>query len=167
MSRSFHARPTTDFGREGLFSIIGSHFDFESLDVLDLFAGTGSISFEFASRGSRKVDAVERDHEAVRNISLTVRAFEMKGVRAVCMEAFHYIRLCHDRYHIVFADPPYDMKNLSDIPDCVFERGILLPGGWHILEHGREHCFSNHPCFFDERRYGHVHFSFFRNATSP
>ena len=158
---SFRARPTTDFAREGLFNILANTWDFEGLVVLDLFAGTGSIGFEFASRGAAKVDMVEADARTSRFLQRTADGLMADNVRIIHSHAIRYINNCVSRYDIIFADPPYDLDTIPDIPDTVFESEILEEGAWFILEHGRSNSFSANSSFLELRKYGSVHFSFF------
>jgi 16S rRNA (guanine(966)-N(2))-methyltransferase RsmD len=144
-----------------LFNILTNHFDFENIKVLDLFSGTGSISFEFASRGCREIDLVDISQKSVQFIGRTAGELDLKGIHPVRMDVFRFVPLCKKQYHIVFADPPYDMKNLTAIPGLVLDGNLLLPGGWFVLEHGKNHNFIKDARFFDERKYGSVHFSFF------
>ncbi len=162
VSRGFDSRPTTDFAREALFNIMANHFTFENIRVLDLFSGTGSISFEFASRGCCEIDLVDNNSRSVHFIAGIAEELHMKGIHPVRMDVFRFIPVCKKQYHIVFADPPYDLKRLQDIPEMVLNHGLLLPGGWLILEHGKSHHFRDKPRFFQERNYGSVHLSFFR-----
>jgi 16S rRNA (guanine966-N2)-methyltransferase len=162
VSRGFESRPTTDFAREALFNILANHFDFEDIRVLDLFSGTGSISFEFASRGCSEIDLVDSNHRSVQFIGKIAEELGMKGIHAVRMDVFRFVPVCKKQYHVVFADPPYDLKNLQDIPELVLGHRLLLPGGWLVVEHGKEYNFLKTPQFFDERNYGSVHFSFFK-----
>jgi 16S rRNA (guanine966-N2)-methyltransferase len=155
-------RPTTDMAKEALFSILNNHFDFEGLRVLDLFAGTGNISYEFASRGAEEIIAVDINNNCVQFIRQTVTKFEMENLRAVRAEVFHFLSFCKAEFDIVFADPPFELSSISEIPGKVIEAGILTPGGWFILEHGENNDFSEHPQFLELRRYGRVHFSFFK-----
>jgi 16S rRNA (guanine966-N2)-methyltransferase len=162
VSKGFDSRPTTDFAKEALFNIIGNHFDYEAIRVLDLFSGTGSISFEFASRGCPEIDLVDSNNRSVAFISKVAGNLGMKGIHTVRMDVFRFIDICRKQYDIVFADPPYELKNLDQIPDLVLKRQLVLTGGWLILEHGKTHSFKNHPAFHEERNYGSVHFTFFK-----
>ncbi|MFC2116687.1 RsmD family RNA methyltransferase [Bacteroidota bacterium] len=157
----FRARPTTDFAREGLFNVLANIYDFEGLAVLDLFAGTGSIGFEFTSRGAVGVDMVELDPKTSRFLQRTIRTLGMENVRIFRSDAIKFISHCSDRYDIVFADPPYDLEIIPDIPDLVFKAGLLVDDGWFILEHGKNNSFNTHPRFYELRKYGSVHFSIF------
>ncbi|TVQ17286.1 MAG: methyltransferase domain-containing protein [Bacteroidetes bacterium] len=155
-------RPTTDMAKEALFSIINNQFDFENISVLDLFAGTGNISYEFASRGTPEVIAVDMNNHCVQFIKKTAEIFGMENLRAVRAEAFHFLSFCKVSFDIVFADPPYDLKGIPEIPVKVFEANVVKPGGMLVLEHGDNINFSGHPFFVEKRKYGKVHFSFFK-----
>lgn len=161
VSRGFDSRPTTDFAREALFNIMANHYDFEEIKVLDLFSGTGSISFEFASRGCPEVDLVDSNSRSVQFIAKVAADLDMKGIHPVRMDVFRFVPLCKKQYNVIFADPPYDLKNLQEIPELVLSHQLLLPGGWFVLEHGKSHNFKTMPQYFDERHYGSVHFTFF------
>ncbi|HLO59704.1 MAG TPA: RsmD family RNA methyltransferase [Bacteroidales bacterium] len=162
VSKGFDSRPTTDFAREALFNILTNHFDFEDAAVLDLFSGTGSLSFEFASRGCENIDLVEINGRATQFISKTAGEIGMKGIHAVRMDVFRFIPVCHKKYDIIVADPPYELKNIETIPDLIMQFSLLKENGWFVLEHGKSNKFTNHPRFSEERNYGSVHFSFFR-----
>ena len=161
--KNFKARPTTDFARENLFNVIANYFDFTELHVLDLFSGTGSISYEFASRGSQVVDSVESNTRYHAYIQKTSRELMFDQLTAVRADAFRFLKHTTRQYDIIFADPPYDMRDIDQIHPLVFSRNLLKPGGWFILEHGKDHDFSMLPQFRELRRYGSVHFSIFEN----
>ncbi len=155
-------RPTTDMAKEALFNIINNHFDFEGLSILDLFAGTGNISYEFASRGAKEIVAVDINNHCVQFIKKTAQDLQMSNLRPVRADALQFIGFCKVRFDIVFADPPYDYSDLNEIPASVLENGLVNPGGWLVVEHGEGKKLSSLPWFFETRRYGKVHFSFFR-----
>ncbi len=159
--KNFTARPTTDFAKENLFNILANNFDFEEVEVLDLFSGTGSISFEFASRGAKRVDLVEINFHHLKFISKVISELGLTQVRTIKFNAFQFLKNCHHAYDIIFADPPYDIAGLEIIPELVFEKPILKDGGWFILEHSSKYNFENHPRFKQKREYGSVNFSFF------
>jgi 16S rRNA (guanine(966)-N(2))-methyltransferase RsmD len=158
---NFKARPTTDFAREGLFNILNNRVDFESIDVLDLFAGTGSISYEFASRGVKSVHLVEKDINHISGIKKILKDMDLQNVRTIHIDVKAYLKTCSVKYDIVFADPPYELSWLQELPDIVTQAGVINEGGVFILEHPRDLSFTQHKLFFEHRNYGGVNFSFF------
>jgi 16S rRNA (guanine(966)-N(2))-methyltransferase RsmD len=162
VSREFDSRPTTDFAREALFNILSNYFNFEEVSFLDLFGGTGSISYECYSRGCRKIDLVDLNSRSVQFISKTAAKMNMKGIHPVKIDVFRFLEVCKTKYNIIFADPPFELKALDKLPDNILSRDILSDEGWLILEHPKKYRFSEHPRFFDTRKYGNIHFSFFR-----
>lgn len=161
--KGYKARPTTDFAKEGLFNILDNEYEFGDLAVLDLFGGTGGIGFEFASRGAAVVDAVEMNPDNVAFISRSARQLGIGNVvNAIHCNVFDFLGICTRKYDIVFADPPYAIDGLQNIPDKVLSCDILHPDCYFILEHPAEFSFGNHPLFVKTKKYGNVHFSFFR-----
>jgi 16S rRNA (guanine966-N2)-methyltransferase len=160
--KNFKARPTTDFARENLFNVLNNRYDFENKKILDLFGGTGSISFEFASRGCPDVTCVELDRFHYNFICSVIEKLDVKrSVKALNVDAFKFISRSPGQYHIIFADPPYELKQLAEIPDLILNGNLLPDNGLLILEHGKTNDFSSHPFFRELRSYGSVHFSFF------
>lgn len=157
----YKARPTTDFAKEGLFNILDNEYEFEDLKVLDLFGGTGSIAFEFASRGAARVYCVEMARENASFIKTEAARLGLGNVTMVRDNVFDFLPICREKFDLVFADPPYALDGLARLPDLVFGQDLLHPGCYFILEHGDEHSFASHPRFKKERHYGRVHFSFF------
>lgn len=158
----YKARPTTDFAKEGLFNVLVNEIDFEQSSLLDLFSGTGSISFEFASRGCRDIIAIEMNAANAGFIKKTAATLGIAGsVQVVHHNVFDFLPICHRRFEVVFADPPYAIEGLDTIPDKVLDGSILADGGVFILEHPADYCFKEHPCFVKEKKYGNVHFTFF------
>lgn len=165
----FRARPTTDFAKEGLFNVLENEFDFAACRVLDLFSGTGSISYEFASRGVSEIYSVEMNPLNACFIRKSIILLKIKGMQVVRHNVFDFIDICKLDFDIIFADPPYALEGLDTIPDRIFAKGengagtpILKEEGVLILEHSAEYSFNNHPKFFKEKKYGNVHFTFFR-----
>jgi 16S rRNA (guanine(966)-N(2))-methyltransferase RsmD len=152
-------RPTTDIVKEAMFSII--QFEVEGSRVLDLFGGTGAISYEFASRGASMVYCVEMLPLHSNFIRSQAAKFGLKNMTVVRHNVFEFLEICREKFDIVFADPPYALDDLASIPDKVFARNILHPGAYFILEHPKEFDFSSHAYFLKEKKYGNVHFSFF------
>lgn len=163
----FTARPTTDFAKESLFNILANSYDFEDLEVLDLFAGTGGISYEFASRDARLVETVELKHQHATFIQKTCAALDFKQIKLFKMDAFKFLKSCTRSYDIIFADPPYDMEGIDTLPEIIFEKKLLKDSGTFILEHAKSKSFANHGRLEDHRNYGNVNFSFFKNAENP
>ena len=159
--QGYKARPTTDFAKEGLFNILNNEFEMEGLKVLDLFGGTGAISYEFASRGAGMVYCVEMLPLHANFIKSQASKFGMSNLTVVRHNVFEFLEICREKFDIIFADPPYALDGLETLPDKVFAQDILHPGAYFILEHPQEFNFSAHPHFCKERKYGNVHFSFF------
>ena len=184
--RSFKARPTTDFAKENIFNVLIQYVDFDGAEALDLFSGTGSISLELLSRGCARVVSVEldRDHhrfiqDCLKKLGAGSAASAAKGtVPSVSSEAdyrgtvpkvipirgdvFRFLKSCKQQYDFIFADPPYALKELPQIPDLIFEKQLLKPNGIFVFEHGKDYDFSQHPHFVEHRSYGSVNFSLFR-----
>ena len=158
----FRSRPTTDLAKESLFNILQNQVDFENIKVLDLFAGTGSISFEFASRGCKDIISVEFDFHHYSFIKTVIEKLGEKNITALKKNAFSYIAKTEQKFDLIFADPPYEHKQFAEIPQRVLNGNILLPEGLFILEHSGKYDFSAYPEFKEERHYGSVHFSFFQ-----
>ena len=154
-------RPTTDMAKESLFNIIDNYFDLEETEALDLFAGTGNISYELVSRGCPKVVAVDQDFGCVRFIRETANKLNMKELLVIRADAFRFIEKNKAQYDLIFADPPYDCKQYEDIVQLVFKNNLLREGGMFILEHDKYQHFDDHPHFMEQRHYGKVNFSFF------
>ena len=155
-------RPTTDIAREGLFNVLNNILDYNDLHVLDLFAGTGSLSYEFASRGAAVVHSVELNARHAAFIISMARKLDLPAIRMFRSDARNYLRRTADIYDLVFADPPYNLEWLIEIPDLVINSGCLRQGGRLILEHPRDLTFNNHNYFEQHRKYGSVNFTFFR-----
>lgn len=159
--KSIQARPTTDFAKENLFNILENRIDFEGKTVLDLFAGTGNISYEFISRGCKEVTAVEKNFKHIRFIQKTAEELEMDNLQTIKKDVFKFLQSLEQKFDLIFADPPYQLKEARQLPDLVFARNILQEDGLFILEHSKHTEFNDHPSFFEKRSYGSVQFSFF------
>ena len=163
--RSFKARPTTDFAKENIFNVLNGYIDFENIAAIDLFSGTGSITLELLSRGCSRVISVELDRDHHRFIQQCVEKIGSEVLLAVqCIrgDAFRFVKSCRVQFDFIFADPPYALKELPQIPDLIFEKGLLKPDGIFVFEHGKDQDFSQHPHFIEHRSYGSVNFSLFR-----
>ena len=161
LPKNITARPTTDFAKEGLFNFLNNIIDFEQVTVLDLFAGTGSISYEFISRSSPKVVSVENEKIQVNFILKTIKNLNINNLTIVRTDVFHFLNTCKTTFDLIFADPPYDLNNLQQIPDIVLNANVLNSDGIFVLEHSARYDFSVHPRFKNHRKYGNVNFSVF------
>jgi len=161
--KNLPVRPTTDLAKEALFNILQNKIGFDDIRVLDLFSGTGNISMEFASRGAAQVISVDRSIQCVHYLKDTARQHGLTNIKTFKDDVFKYLQLETDQYDLIFADPPYDMNQIPEIPKIVFEKNLLLPGGLLIVEHQSMQNLSNHPAFSEQRKYGHSSFSFFNN----
>lgn len=159
--RTFKARPTTDFAKENLFNVLNNYLDFEGASALDLFAGTGSISIELVSRGCDKVIAIEKDpqhHAFICKVMNEVKTDKCIPIRG---DVFKFMERCNEQFDFIFADPPYALKDLEQIPSLVFQYKLLKEDGLFVLEHGKDNHFEENPHFLEHRSYGSVNFSFF------
>jgi len=161
----FRARPTTDFARESLFNILNNRFDFSDISVLDLFAGTGAVSIEFASRGSKDIDLVEIEPRHCSFIRKTLENLKISTVKVHRISVQEWLKACHKRYDIIFADPPYEISWLKDLPAMVMRSGACGDDTVFILEHPKSLDFQSYTGFTEHRNYGNVNFSFFRKAV--
>ena len=158
-------RPTTDMAKESVFNIMANNTDFRGARVLDLFAGTGNISYEFVSRGCASVTSVDQDFGCVKFIKETAQKLIMPELTVIKQDAFRFISMAKQKYNIIFADPPYALDNIVEISIEIFKNKLLLPEGWLIVEHPGELDLSKQPHFYEHRRYGRVNFSFFHQVS--
>ena len=156
------ARPTTDFAKEGLFNLLNNRIDFEGIDVLDLFAGTGSIGIEFISRDAKSVISVEQNERHSAFIRKVCGELKITNLSLIKTDVFKFIDTCHSQFDMIFADPPYELEQLAQIPDLIFNKKLLKEEGLFVLEHSSKNNFEQHPHFVDHRNYGNVNFSFFQ-----
>ncbi len=163
--KGIKVRPTTDKAKEGLFNILANLFDFDTAVVLDLFAGTGSISYEFASRGCPCIHLVEINSRHLAFIEKTIKELEFNQIKPFRTNVLTFLKTCSYKYDIIFADPPFNLKWIDSIPELILNSGILKSRGKIILEHPRNKNYSHLTGFEEERKYGGVHFSMFENIT--
>jgi len=156
-------RPTKDMAKEALFNILNNSYYFPDIKVLDLFAGTGNISYEFASRGVEELVAVDVHMGCITYIDKTSKTLEM-GIRTLKSDVFTFLERNTETFDIIFADPFYDMdvENFAKIPEIVFKKNLLLPDGVLIIEHSKNTNLGDLPYFKDSRKYGGSVFSFFK-----
>ncbi len=160
MPRTFKARPTTDFAKENIFNVLKGYTDFDGISALDLFSGTGSISLELLSRGCGDVVSVEMDREHAAFIRQCVEKLGAMNHTLIRGDVFRFLKSCKKQFDIIFADPPYALPTLPDVPDLALP--LLKEGGVMVFEHGKHNDFSAHPRFVEHRSYGSVNFSLFR-----
>lgn len=156
------ARPTTDFARENIFNVLSNMVEFGGLAALDLFAGTGAVTFEFASRGCSRVVAVENYPVQYRFICKVAAQLGATEVKPVKYDVFRYLQTADEKFDLVFADPPYDMPGFAEVPEKVLSSGVVAPGGIFVMEHPASCDFSDMPGAVDHRKYGSVNFTIFR-----
>jgi len=161
LPKGLMARPTTDFAKEGLFNILNNRLCFDEVRMLDLFAGTGSIGFEFMSRDALSVCCVEQFPLHVRFIRSVIQQLGVTNMMVIEADVFTWIKRARESYDVIFADAPFSDVRLSSIPDLVFASPLLAEGGLLVMEHSKKTDFSKHPRFTEMRHYGSVHFSFF------
>ena len=160
-SRMPYTRPTTDIAKEGLFNVLQHNLDFEELKTLDLFGGTGNISYELASRGVKDLTIVEKDSNMYEYIKKTASSLRIENLKAIKMDVFKYIDTCKDQFDFIFAGPPYALTNIDDIPRVIFEKQLLKKQGWFVLEHTPRNDYKSFPYFKNEKNYGTTVFSIF------
>jgi 16S rRNA (guanine(966)-N(2))-methyltransferase RsmD len=156
------ARPTTDFAKESLFNVLNNYIDFEEIEVLDLFSGTGSIALEFISRGCIMATAIEIEQKHCNFINNSCKILNINNLSVFRTDVFGFLQQCNKQYDLIFADPPYTLKELPLLPELVMNLSVLKPEGLFILEHSAKNNFNKHPYFSEHRKYGNVNFSFFK-----
>ncbi len=159
--KNITARPTTDFARENLFNVLENIDDLEGKTALDLFAGTGAISFEFLSRGCREVTAVEQAPVQTQFIRSVKEKLGDEQLRVIKGDVFRFIETCSRKFDFIFADPPYDHPRFNEIPELILDSAMVGPGTVVVIEHSKTRDFSHLPGFSQQRVYGSVNFSIF------
>jgi 16S rRNA (guanine(966)-N(2))-methyltransferase RsmD len=160
-----YTRPTTDIAKEGLFNVLQNNLEIEELKVLDLFGGTGCISYELASRGAPDITIVEKDNKMYEFIKKTAAELQLENFKLVKLDVFRFIDTATEEYDFIFAGPPYALSNIDDLPLKVFEKKLLKPKGWFILEHTPRNDYKKFAHYKTERNYGTTIFSIFINDT--
>lgn len=159
-----YTRPTTDIAKEGLFNVIQNNLEIDTLKVLDLFGGTGCISYELASRGAPEITIVEKDTQMYDFIKKTSGELGFDNFKVVKSDVFKFMETATNQYDFIFAGPPYALKNIDDLPLKVFEKKLLQPKGWFILEHTPRNDYKKFEHYKTERSYGTTIFSIFING---
>ena len=156
-----HTRPTTDVAKEGLFNILQTRVQLEGASTLDLFGGTGCISYELASRGASHLTIVEKDGQMLEFIKTNIEQLKIDNTQMVRMDVFQYLNSCTQQFDIIFAGPPYSLNTIDDLPRIIVERKLISPEGYFILEHTPRNNYENFAGFSFQRNYGATVFSFF------
>jgi len=158
--KNLPVRPTTDFAKESLFNILNNQISFDKVVLLELFAGTGNIGYEFASRGCESITSVDLNFNCVRFIKKINSDLDLKNT-VIRSDAFRFVKSYKGQFNFIFADPPYDLENIAQLPDHIFNNAILEKDGTLVIEHDKNTDFSSSPYFKNVRQYGRVMFSFF------
>lgn len=146
--------------------MLNNVLDFEGIKTLDLFGGTGSISYELASRGAEDLTLIERDPITLDFIKKTVKELDIADILHIVKgDVFKYMKICTEQFNFIFAGPPYALQNIDELPLLVFEKNLLLPGGIFVLEHTPRNDYQNHPRFQRMKNYGTTVFTFFTQPT--
>jgi 16S rRNA (guanine(966)-N(2))-methyltransferase RsmD len=156
-----HTRPTTDVAKEGLFNILQSRINLDGASTLDLFGGTGCISYELASRGATALTIVEKDSQMLDFIKQNIETLKIENVQILRMDVFQYLNTCTQQFDFIFAGPPYALTTIDDIPRIIVERKLISSEGYFILEHTPRNNYENFEGFSFQRNYGATIFSFF------
>jgi 16S rRNA (guanine966-N2)-methyltransferase len=165
-SRMPYTRPTTDIAKEGLFNILQSNIELEGMKTLDLFGGTGSISFELASRGATDLTIVEKDTRMLAFIHETSEGLGLSRLKVVSSDVFRFLKNTKEQYDFIFAGPPYALETIDQLPEYIVSRNLLKEKGWFVLEHTPRNRYSGYPFFVTERNYGTTIFSIFINKPA-
>jgi 16S rRNA (guanine966-N2)-methyltransferase len=159
--------PTTDIAKEGLFNILENNLDLSTLRTLDLFGGTGSISYELASRGVKDLTVVEKDPVMFAFIQKTSKELGLStGYKVVRMDVFKFLGQCTETFDVIFAGPPYALETIDELPKLVVSRKLLTEGGWFVLEHTPRNNYEDYPLYVTQRHYGTTIFSIFVNRKA-
>lgn len=156
-----HTRPTTDIAKEGLFNIIQNNLEIPELVTLDLFGGTGCISYELASRGAADLTIVEKDTVMYDFIKKTATTLQFENFKVIKGDVFKFMESCNQSFDLIFAGPPYALTSIDELPRLVFQKNLLKKGGWFILEHTPRNDYKNVEHYRSERNYGSTIFSIF------
>lgn len=158
-----YTRPTTDVAKEGLFNVLQHRIDFEGMKTLDLFGGTGSISYELASRGADDLTIVEKDNSMFDFIRKTAMSLEIDNMRFVKSDVFKFLATCTEKYDFIFAGPPYALTTIDKLPEIIIEKELLRDKGWFVLEHTPRNDYKKFAKYSFEKNYGTTIFSVFIN----
>lgn len=156
-----YTRPTTDIAKEGLFNILQNQIDLENIRTLDLFGGTGSISYELASRGAEELVIVEKDNKMFDFIKRNIEELQIENCKLIKSDVFRFLENCNDEFDFIFAGPPYALETIDDLPRIIVEKKLIASGGLFVLEHTPRNFYEQYPGYLKHRNYGSTIFSFF------
>ena len=160
-----YTRPTTDIAREGLFNILQHRLDFEGIRTLDLFGGTGCISYELASRGAADITVVEKDATMHDFIKKNMEMLKVENCKILRLDVFSYLSTCQDQFDFIFAGPPYSLGTIDELPAIIVSKKLIKENGYFVLEHTPRNDYTNYQGFDFQRNYGTTIFSFFQNKN--
>ncbi len=158
-----YTRPTTDVAKEGLFNVLQHRMGFEGIKALDLFGGTGSISYELSSRGATDLTVVEKDTQMFGFIKKTAATLKIENIRFVKMDVFKFLQGCTQQYNFIFAGPPYALTEIDELPHIITTQNLIAPKGIFVLEHTPRNDYKQFPQYSFEKKYGTTIFSVFKN----
>ncbi|MDB5191947.1 MAG: methyltransferase protein [Segetibacter sp.] len=158
-----HTRPTTDIAKEGLFNILQNRIEFDGIKTLDLFGGTGSISYELASRGAADLTIIEKDPAMHSFIKKTLETLKVENAKVIRMDVFTFLASCSEQFDFIFAGPPYALGTIDELPKIVVAKKMIAPKGFFVLEHTPRNTYEKFDGFSFSRNYGTTIFSFFTN----
>jgi 16S rRNA (guanine966-N2)-methyltransferase len=156
-----YTRPTTDIAKEGLFNILQNRIDFEGIKTLDLFGGTGNISYELASRGAADLTIIEKDAQMHAFIKKNIELLGIQNCRVLKIEVFNFLTTCSEQYDLIFAGPPYALGTIDELPKIIVSKNLVAPEGFFVLEHTPRNNYEKFAGFSFQRNYGTTVFSFF------
>jgi len=156
-----HTRPTTDIAKEGLFNILQNRVSLDDISTLDLFGGTGCISYELASRGASQLTIVEKDPTMLDFIQKNIELLKIENAQLLRMDVFQFLSTCNGTYDIIFAGPPYALNTIDELPKIIVQRKLISPKGYFILEHTPRNDYTQYEGYSFQRNYGTTIFSFF------
>jgi len=157
-----HTRPTTDLAKEGLFNILQHRLDLDGIKTLDLFGGTGSISYELASRGAADLTIIEKDAAMHEFIKKTLEMLKVENYKVLRLDVFAYLSSCNEKFDLIFAGPPYALGTIDELPKIIIQKELIADGGYFVLEHTPRNAYEKFPGFSFQRNYGTTVFSFFQ-----
>lgn len=160
-----YTRPTTDIAKEGLFNILQTRIDFEGAKTLDLFGGTGSISYELASRGASSLTIIEKDTAMYTFIKKNIDELKIKNANIIKMDVFSFLSNCNEKYDFIFAGPPYALSTIDELPKMIIAKDLIAADGYFVLEHTPRNDYENYASFSFKRNYGTTVFSFFVSVS--